>query len=122
MDKILIGLLIFALLIGATCFTFYLLNEVNSEKMLEYIDTFSVDETREGQFVPRKDENGNWYFTTDEDFKVLHLTDIHFGGGILSSKTDKMTANAVAAMVVAENPDLVIITGDILMPFQQRVL
>ena len=113
MDKILIGLFIFVLLIGATCGAFYLLNESNSQKMFEYIDTFSVEKTHEGQLVPQKDENGNWYFVTDENFKVLHLTDIHFGGGILSAKTDKMTANAVAAMVVAEKPDLVIVTGDI---------
>ena len=35
----------------------------------------------ENQLTPEKDENGNWYFTTDEDFKVMHLTDIHIGGG-----------------------------------------
>ena len=25
----------------------------------------------ENQLVPEKDENGNWYFTTDGDFKVI---------------------------------------------------
>lgn len=113
MDKILIGLLVFVLIIGLICGAFYLLNEGNSKKMMEYIDTFAVDDIDQNQLVPQKDEKGNRYFVTDDDFKVLHLTDIHFGGGILSAETDRMTANAVAAMVVAEKPDLVVVTGDI---------
>ena len=113
MDKILIALLIFVLLIGATCGVFTLLNISNSQKMLDYIDTFAVADKNSAKLVPQKDEQGNWYFVTDGDFKVLHLTDIHFGGGVLSAETDKLTANAVAAMVTAEKPDLVIVTGDI---------
>ena len=113
MDKILIALLILMLLIGVTCGVFTLLNISNSQKMLDYIDTFAVEDKNSAKLVPEKDEQGNWYFVTDEDFKVLHLTDIHFGGGVLSAETDKLTANAVAAMVTAEKPDLVIVTGDI---------
>lgn len=67
----------------------------------------------ESQFVPAKDENGNWYFTTDRDFRVMHLTDIHIGGGFLSKAVDEKALNAVAAMVTKEKPDLVIATGDI---------
>ena len=113
MDNILIALLILVLLIGATCGVFTLLNISNSQKMLDYIDTFAVEDKNSAKLVPEKDEQGNWYFVTDGDFKVLHLSDIHFGGGVLSAETDKLTANAVAAMVTAEKPDLVIVTGDI---------
>ncbi len=113
MDKILIALLILVLLIGVTCGVFTLLNISNSQKMLDYIDTFAVEDKNSAKLVPEKDEQGNWYFVTDGDFKVLHLTDIHFGGGVLSAETDKLTANTVAAMVTAEKPDLVIVTGDI---------
>ena len=70
----------------------------------------------ENQLVPAKDENGNWYFTTDGDFKVMHLTDIHIGGGFLSKAVDEKALNAVAAMVTKEKPDLVIATGDISFP------
>ena len=70
----------------------------------------------ENQLVPEKDENGYWTFTTDRDFKVLQLTDVHIGGGWMSKKTDAMAINAVAAMVTAEKPDLVIITGDTAYP------
>ncbi|MBR2953309.1 MAG: metallophosphoesterase [Clostridia bacterium] len=68
------------------------------------------------QLVPQKDENGNWYFTTDGDFKVMHLTDIHIGGGFMSKGVDEKALNAVATMVTKEKPDLVIATGDIAFP------
>lgn len=70
----------------------------------------------ENQLVPQKDENGNWYFTTDGDFKVMHLTDIHIGGGFMSKTVDEKALNAVATMVTKEKPDLVIATGDIAFP------
>ena len=53
----------------------------------------------ENQLVPQKDENGNWYFTTDGDFKVMHLTDIHIGGGFMSKTVDEKGLHAVATMV-----------------------
>ena len=70
----------------------------------------------ENQLTPEKDENGNWVFTTDRKFKVMHLTDIHIGGGFMSKGVDEKALNAVAAMVTKEKPDLVIATGDIAFP------
>lgn len=112
MYKILIAIVILALVLGIFCGTVYLLNENNYKEMIEYIDTFAVDGIS-SDYVPQKDELGNWYFTTDEDFKVLHLTDVHLTGGFINKLEDRKTVNAVAAMVAAEDPDLVIVTGDI---------
>lgn len=70
----------------------------------------------ENQLVPQKDENGNWCFTTDGDFKVMHLTDIHIGGGFMSKTVDEKALNAVATMITKEKPDLVIATGDMVFP------
>ena len=74
----------------------------------------------ENQLVPQKDENGYWYFTTDGDFRVMHLTDIHIGGGFMSKTVDEKALNAVAAMITKEKPDLVIATGDIAFPIPYR--
>ena len=74
----------------------------------------------ENQLIPEMDENGNWYFTTDGDFKVMQLTDIHIGGGFMTKTVDEKALNAIAAMVTKEKPDLVIATGDIAFPVPYR--
>ena len=68
------------------------------------------------QLVPEKDADGWWTFTTDRALKVLQFTDVHIGGGVMSLKKDKKALNAVAAMITAEKPDLVILTGDNVYP------
>ena len=112
MEKILLVLLAFMLVLVIVFGGITLLNVNNFEQMKEYIDTFKTEGV-EPELTPSKDEHGNWYFTTDEDFKVLHLTDIHLSGGFIQAESDKKAINAVAAMVWAEDPDLVIVTGDI---------
>lgn len=67
----------------------------------------------ENQLVPEKDANGFWTFTTDRELKIMQLTDVHIAGSWTSADTDKMALNAVAAMIIAEKPDLVVVTGDI---------
>lgn len=69
-------------------------------------------------------KDGYWTFTTDRNLKILQLTDVHIGGGWMSAKKDSMSINAVASMVTAEKPDLVIVTGDISfpVPFQAGTL
>ena len=66
--------------------------------------------------VLAQDENGEKYFISDREIKVMHLTDIHIGGGFMSKGVDEKALNAVATMVTAEKPDLVIATGDIAFP------
>lgn len=68
------------------------------------------------RILPEKDQDGNWTFHTARDLKVLQLSDIHIGAGWCTAKKDKMALNAVAAMVNAEKPDLVIVTGDMSYP------
>ena len=38
----------------------------------------------EEQLEPYQDAMGSWCFTTDRDFKVVQLTDVHLGGGFMS--------------------------------------
>jgi hypothetical protein len=90
---------------------FVLVNQIGEVQMNKYIDTFSAVEVEE--LLTPTFEDGEYYFTTDREFRVMQLTDVHLGGGFLSRKEDKMTINAIAAMVAAEKPDLIIVTGDI---------
>ncbi|MBE6782654.1 MAG: hypothetical protein E7536_01420 [Ruminococcaceae bacterium] len=88
------------------------LNYFTVEHLVKFGNSYGKVEI-ENQLTPQKDENGNWYFTTDGDFRVMHITDIHIGGGFMSKTVDEKALNAVALMVTREKPDLVIATGDI---------
>lgn len=95
------------------------LNYYAVQNLLEKGNTYNKVEI-ENQIVPEKDENGNWCFTTDKDFKIMQLTDIHIGGGFMSKTVDEKALNAIATMVTKEKPDLVIATGDIVFPVPYR--
>lgn len=103
--------IIFVLFIASTVVTTVIGNSTNTKKASSF-ETVQI----ENQLVPEKDENGYWTFTTDRDFKVMQITDIHIGGGWMSLGKDAKALNAVAAMITAEKPDLVIATGDIAFP------
>ncbi len=60
--------------------------------------------------------DGYWNIYSDNGLKVMQLSDTHFGGGWMSLKKDSMAMNAIAAMITAERPDFVIVTGDIAYP------
>lgn len=109
------GLLVFASVVLAIAVVIAGANFMMLQSLLKQGNSYAKIET-ENQLVPERDENGNWYFTTDGEFKVMHLTDIHIGGGFLSKDVDEKALNAVAAMVTKEKPDLVIATGDIAFP------
>lgn len=92
-----------------------LANTVANSKNTKLAKSFETVEI-ENQLVPQKDENGNWTFVADRELKILQLTDIHIGGGWLCAKNDAKAINAVAAMITAEKPDLVVVTGDMVYP------
>lgn len=60
--------------------------------------------------------NGVWNIYSDKELKIVDFTDTHLGGGWLSIKKDSMALNAIAAIISAEKPDLVIVTGDMAYP------
>ncbi len=60
--------------------------------------------------------DGCWNIITDDELRVMQLTDVHLGAGWMSAGKDAKALNAVAAMITAEKPDLVIVTGDLAYP------
>lgn len=69
-------------------------------------------------------EDGVWTFTTDEEFRILQLTDIHIGGGAFSIEKDRKAIDAVETLIKRVKPDLVIVTGDVdyPIPFQSGTM
>ncbi|MCB9498694.1 MAG: metallophosphoesterase [Bacillales bacterium] len=99
------GLMLFFVLIG-------FVNHCLNWSLRAYIKSFSAVEYDSDRLVPTLDENGYYVFTTDDDLKVLQITDVHLGGGFLSYNKDKEAINCVMTMIQTEKPDLVIYTGD----------
>lgn len=112
MKKFLIALFCIVLTFWLIFLACFVMNEINRGQMEAYISGFEPV-AYEDQLLPELDGDGVPYFTTDGDFKVLHLTDVHICGGFISAANDKKALNAVAAMITAEKPDLVVVTGDI---------
>lgn len=113
------AMLIIALIIVLIAVSVTVANCLSVKNLLQLGSSYSKVEI-ENQLVPEKDESGDWCFTTDGDFKIMQLTDIHIGGGFMSKADDEKAINAIAAMVTREKPDLVIATGDIVFPVPYR--
>ncbi|MBR5410853.1 MAG: metallophosphoesterase [Clostridia bacterium] len=88
------------------------------------VEALSPVDYPEDRLVPDTDAFGNVSFVTDRTLKIVQLTDIHLGCGWMSLKKDAMALGCVAAMLAAEKPDLVIVTGDVgyPIPFQSGTL
>lgn len=110
--KIILGFFCSVFIIAAiTAIVNTILYNVNMDRVEEYSAVVNPDAV-----IPVLDENGEYEFVTDRELKVLTMTDVHIGGGWMSFRKDRMAINTVAAMVTAEKPDLVVLTGDLAYP------
>lgn len=50
-------------------------------------------------------------------FKILQLTDIHFGFSWFSRKKDALAISAITTLVERAKPDLIVLTGDSIFPY-----
>ena len=87
--------------------TFYTQPYINSLPVVEHpADSIAYDE-------------GSGVYTVhaaNEDFRILHLTDIHLGGSLFSYRQDHKALAACYALIEHTHPDLVIVTGDLSFP------
>lgn len=87
--------------------TFYLQGKINRLARLQQ-NTVSIE---------YDDETGVYKLTMeDSKFKILQLTDIHFGGSLYSIRKDTKALDAVYDLIEYTKPDLVIVTGDMTFP------
>jgi hypothetical protein len=67
--------------------------------------------------ISYNDETGVYTITAEkDDFKILHLTDIHLGGSLYSYRKDLKALKACYAEIEHTHPDFVIVTGDMSFP------
>ena len=78
----------------------------------------SVSKLGDGETrIEYDDETGIYTLTSSKDeFRILHLTDIHIGGSLYSYRKDMMALRACYAEIEYTRPDFVIVTGDLCFP------
>ena len=89
----------------------FLVNVLCNVSLRKYIKSFEPVKYSADRVVPVK-EDGHITITTDKDLRVMHLTDIHLGGGFWTYKNDKKTIYELITMLQAEAPDIVVCGGD----------
>ncbi|MCI8549944.1 MAG: hypothetical protein HFI68_05015 [Lachnospiraceae bacterium] len=81
-----------------------------------YINSIPVVRHNEHK-ISYNEETGIYTITAEtEDFKILHLTDIHLGGSLYSYRKDLKALKAVYAEIEYTRPDFVVVTGDMAFP------
>ena len=81
-----------------------------------YINSLPLVEHRNNA-VAYDEASGVYTLTAaGENFKVLHLTDIHLGGSLFSARQDLKALNACYTLIENTHPDFVIVTGDLSFP------
>lgn len=87
--------------------TWYTQSYINAVPVVEH-NTHKIDyDETTGKYTITKSTN---------DFKILHLTDIHIGGSLYSYTKDIKALNACFAEIEHTHPDLVVVTGDMCFP------
>lgn len=87
--------------------TWYTQSYINSVPVVEH-NTHKIE---------YNEETGVYTITSStEDFKILHLTDIHIGGSLYSYRKDMKALKACFAEIEHTHPDLVVVTGDLCFP------
>lgn len=104
------------LFLGPVALVIFIINRILYFFQLIFINKFKKYKVEYKNQITPFIENGDFIFKTNKQFKILQLTDIHIGGGFLSFKKDRYAFLTIVKMIIAEKPDLVIITGDISFP------
>ncbi len=87
--------------------TWYTQNYINSVPVVEH----NIHK------IEYNDDTGVYTITkSTDDFKILHLTDIHIGGSLYSYRKDMKALKACYAEIAYTHPDLVVVTGDLCFP------
>lgn len=111
LKKALKGIGIFILSITIIYIVIFVINVFCAISLRNYIDSFDEVKYDSSRIVPVK-EDDHFSITSDDDITIMHITDIHIGGGFWSYNNDKKSIYEIITMLQAQKPDLVILGGD----------
>lgn len=85
-----------------------------TKKNLKYINK-NIRPLRRTKSKCELEADGSYSLIKDkyDTFKILQITDLHIGGGFLSVNEDRFAIDTISDLVHRTQPDLVVITGDL---------
>lgn len=107
---------VIAYTLAVTLFFTYNLMKMDVYLTQPYINTVSAVPHGRSDITYDEDTGIYTITTREQAFKILQLTDIHLGGSILSYSKDIQALKACYKLITATEPDLVVVTGDIVFP------
>ena len=108
-------------LIAVFCGICAIVSYVGYSGNFDYIATIeAVEYTSPFTLIDAEESDTGYYefvaSSPDDEFRILHLTDIHLGAGPFSAQKDRWALDAVRTVVQRVKADLVIVTGDLGFP------
>lgn len=101
---------------AAVCISGFFLMQRDTWYTQNYINSVPVA-AHNTHGISYDEDTGIYTITSStEDFRILHLTDIHLGGSIYSYGKDLKALKACYALIEHTQPDLVVVTGDMCFP------
>lgn len=101
---------------AAVCISGFFLMQRDTWYTQSYINSVPVA-AHNTHGISYDEDTGVYTITVStEDFRILHLTDIHLGGSIYSYEKDLKALKACYALIAYTQPDLVVVTGDMCFP------
>ncbi len=96
--------------------TVYISMRLDSWLLQPYINQIPAVQTKGNRITYQEDTGVYTIETEEEEFRILQLTDIHLGGSNFSYNKDKLALSSVYRLIEYSEPDLVIVTGDLVFP------
>lgn len=102
--------------LAAVCLVSYHFMKLDLFLLQPYISTVSEVGHRENGIVYDEDTGVYTIVAEEDSLRILQLTDIHLGGSVLSVFEDKKALEACYRLIRETQPDLVVVTGDLVFP------
>ncbi len=87
---------------------------IGTYELRDYI--FNVDKLPTKDLKIEFSDNMYKIYKGDTDFKILQISDTHIGGSVVTKTKDLKALDAIRRLVEYTNPDLIIVTGDLVYP------
>lgn len=99
------------------CFAVFAVTEISTNFAIPYIDSLDYGKHSPAAEVSYREEDGVYTLRmTGNDLKILQLTDVHLCESLTTIFTDRKALKACYDVIRQAEPDLIIVTGDLVYP------